>query len=93
MVLRSVKRTLFALFCLGLGAIAYVGHDYIANRKTVPDAIHTVPFDAHGDTVYVSASEDRDYDLLWLATILIGTLGGAVYMIDQRAQKRQDGSR
>jgi hypothetical protein len=35
-----------------------------------------VPFAAHGDFVFLTRAESRDYYLLWAATVLVGMLGG-----------------
>lgn len=66
------------LFGAGLAAEAWLGSLYISQRSTVPDATHVVPFAAHGDPVFVTRGENRDYFLLWAATLLAGLIGGWV---------------
>jgi hypothetical protein len=51
---------------------------------------HVVPFAAHGDPVFVTRAESRDYYLLWAVTFLIGLIGGWVGVLyDVRVGKSE----
>src|ERR1043166_10087659 len=71
--LRNATLTLFAV---GLASVVYLGFYYIAQRATSPDRTHVVPFAAHGDYVFLTRAESRNYYLLWAATIFIGMVCG-----------------
>ena len=76
-----MRNALVTLFCVGLAATAWLGDLYISQRSTAPDAKHIVPFAAHGDPVFVTRAESREYYLLWAATFLVGLLGGWISVI------------
>jgi predicted DNA repair protein MutK len=78
---RWMRNALVTLFCVGLAAIAWLGDHYISQSSTAPDARHIVPFAAHGDPVFVTRAENRDYFLLWASTFLIGLIGGWVCIL------------
>jgi hypothetical protein len=75
-LLRWIRNALVTLSVVGLVAISYLGDHYIRQRSTSPDAAHSVPFAAHGDFVFLTRAESRDYYLLWAATAFVGLLGG-----------------
>ena len=75
-------RTAFvALFVVGLAGVVYLGDYYITQRATHADVSHVVPFAAHGDYVFLTRAEARDYYLLWAATIFAGLIGGWVSVV------------
>ena len=74
--IRNLRNALLTLTVIGLAAVTYLGNHYISERLTAPDADHIVPFAAHGDYVFITQSENRDYYLLWATTVVVGAVGG-----------------
>jgi uncharacterized membrane protein YphA (DoxX/SURF4 family) len=85
--MKNIYRAASVVFVAMLILYAYVSDDYIRGHSTKPDKMHTIPFDAHGDTVYISRDENRNYYLIIAGIVIFGAIGAIAYAIDERRKK------